>query len=161
MGARAAGEDMETIARGLTSRRERVRTALVAVLLAVLGWVGARAGVTLATWTDSASVGSNTFATATLQPPANPAATAACDGASSAKIDLSWTGAANGTSYDVRRSTTQGGPYSFLENTANTSYTNTGLATNTTYYYVLESKRANWTSGASPEVSATTPLICL
>jgi beta-galactosidase len=81
-------------------------------------------------------------------------------------IGLSWTAVtppANCTisSYSVYRSTTSGFTPSASNMIANgvtaTSYSNTGLATNTTYYYVIEALDADGSSAASQQVSATTP----
>ncbi len=121
-------------------------------------------GSTLAVWTDSAPVASNSFSSATLQPPAGLTATASCNGLLSAKITLSWTVASLADGYDVYRSTTNGGPYSLVTHVTGGStatYTNTGLSTNTTYYYVLQSTRNSWTSANSAQAQATTPLLCL
>ena len=93
--------------------------------------------------------------------PAGLAATAS----SSSVIGLSWTAVtppANCTisSYSVYRSTTSG----FTPGSGNliasgvtgTSYSNTGLAASTTYYYVVEAVDADGSSAASAQASATT-----
>jgi hypothetical protein len=60
-------------------------------------------------------------------------------GSNPARIDLSWTNQANSTSYNVLRSTTNGGPYTLLGNTTATAYTDTnGLVNGDTYYYVVD-----------------------
>src|SRR5262249_55491086 len=51
------------------------------------------------------------------------------------QVLLSWDPA--GTSYNVKRSTTNAGPYSIVGSPTNTSFADTGLANGTTYYYVV------------------------
>jgi len=81
-------------------------------------------------------------------------------------INLSWTAVtppANCTisSYNVYRSTTGGftpGSGNLVANgVASASYSNTGLAASTTYYYVVEALDADGTSAASAQTTATTP----
>ncbi|MBC8121892.1 MAG: hypothetical protein H7Y22_08670 [Gemmatimonadaceae bacterium] len=53
-------------------------------------------------------------------------------------VALSWSAAPGALSYTVRRSTTSGSNYSIVRSgLTTTSYTNTGLANGTTYYYVV------------------------
>jgi hypothetical protein len=56
-----------------------------------------------------------------------------------ARIDLAWSGQTNATSYNVLRSTTNGGPYTQIGTSTVTSYSDrTGLANGDTYYYVVQ-----------------------
>ncbi|MGH2727903.1 MAG: hypothetical protein ACRDKS_13105 [Actinomycetota bacterium] len=138
--------------------RTRASVTLASLLVVV------SAGAAFAFFTDSAPVGGNSFATATLQPPTGLAATASCQGLFTAKIVLSWTSASLADGYDVYRSTTNGGPYSNIAHVtggSTTTYTNTNLNTGTTYYYVLRSTRNSWTSVNSSQAQATTPVLCL
>ncbi len=51
---------------------------------------------------------------------------------------LSWAAAAGATAYNIRRSTTNGGPYGIVApNVTGLSYTNLGLTNAMTYYYVI------------------------
>jgi trimeric autotransporter adhesin len=83
---------------------------------------------------------------------------------SSSAIGLSWTGVTppancSISSYNVYRSTTSGftpGSGNLVASTAGTSYSNTGLAASTTYYYVVEAVDAEGSSGPSTQQSATT-----
>jgi hypothetical protein len=80
--------------------------------------------------------------------------------ASSSQINLSWAdNAINETSVIVSRSTTSGGPYSDIATLGanTTSYSNTGLAGSTTYYYVVRASNAAGSSALSAQASATTP----
>ena len=54
-----------------------------------------------------------------------------------AQIALSWTASLTASSYNVMRSTTNGGPYTTVGTSTTTSYTNTGLTNGTIYYYVV------------------------
>lgn len=61
------------------------------------------------------------------------------------QIQISWTAPADATSattYEIWRSTVSGGPYKYIDTTANTSYANLGMASGTTYYYVVRAKNA-------------------
>jgi hypothetical protein len=84
---------------------------------------------------------------------------------SSSAIGLSWTAVtppANCTisSYSVYRSTTSGFTASSSNLVASgvtgTTYSNTGLAASTTYYYIVEAVDADGSSGPSTQTSATT-----
>jgi len=70
------------------------------------------------------------------------------------QVGLSWTASAGATSYHVKRSTTQGGPYSQVAAITTTSYNDSGLTNGTRYYYVISALNANGESGNSAEVNA-------
>lgn len=92
------------------------------------------------------------------QPPAAPSSLTAT-AASSSQINLSWTdNSANEDNFVVARATTAGGPYTDVATlSANvTSYSDTGLAGTTTYYYVVRAKNSVGTSANTNEASATT-----
>ena len=106
-------------------------------------------------------LGSSTGCTTVPSAPAGLTATAS----SSSSISLSWTAVtppANCTisSYSVYRSTTSGftpGSGNLIASGVTTaSYTNTGLAASTTYYYKVEAVDADGTSAASAQATATT-----
>ena len=91
-------------------------------------------------------------------PPAAPSGLTAT-AASSSQINLNW--ADNSTDEDnfiVARSTTVGGPYTDVGvlSANSTSYSDTGLSANTTYYYVVRSRNSSGSSANSNEASATT-----
>ncbi|MDB6029348.1 MAG: hypothetical protein JWM68_5571 [Verrucomicrobiales bacterium] len=78
---------------------------------------------------------------------------------SSSQINLSWTDNANNeTGFTVSRGTNSGGPYTDIFTTAVnvTGYTNTGLASSTTYYYVVRAVNGVGSSALSAQASATT-----
>ena len=86
---------------------------------------------------------------------APPAPTGLSATAGNAQVSLSWTASAGATSYNVKSSTTNGGPYLTVSSPTGTSYTNTGLTNGTPYYYVVTAVNANGESGNSNQASAT------
>jgi len=70
-------------------------------------------------------------------------------------VALSWSPSSGATSYNVKRSTTSGGPYTRVASPTTTNYTNTGLTTGRTYYYVVTAVNTAGESSSSNEVSAT------
>ena len=75
---------------------------------------------------------------------------------SSSSITISWNAVSGATSYTVYRSTSRSGSFSSVGTTSSTSFTNTGLSANTTYYYKVTAANSYGTSGYSSTVSATT-----
>jgi len=73
-----------------------------------------------------------------------------------AQIVLSWAAASGATSYTLKRGTSAGHEnVTVISGYAGLTYTNTGLANETTYYYVVTATGAGGTSGSSAEASAT------
>ena len=59
-------------------------------------------------------------------------------------MGLSWTAVGGATSYNAKRSTTNGGPYTpFVIGVTSLSCTDTGLVNETTYYYVISAAIPN------------------
>lgn len=78
---------------------------------------------------------------------------------SSSQINLSWTdNSANEANFIIARSTTSGGPYSDIASLGanSTTYSNTGLSANTTYYYVVRATNTSGSSANSNEANALT-----
>ena len=74
------------------------------------------------------------------------------------KINLAWSASSGATSYTVKRATVSGGPYATVASgIATTSYVNGGLASGTTYYYVVAAVGPGGTSGDSNQASAVAP----
>jgi hypothetical protein len=68
---------------------------------------------------------------------------------------MSWTAVSGATSYNLKRSTVSGGPYTNLASgITGTSYTDTGLVNNATYYYVVSAVIATGESANSAEAAA-------
>ena len=87
---------------------------------------------------------------AALAPPTGLIATA-----ENAQVALSWNATNGATSYGVYRSAVSGGPYTLINSTTVTNYTDAGLINNTTYFYVVTATGTGGTSGYSSQVSAT------
>ncbi|HZU97532.1 MAG TPA: fibronectin type III domain-containing protein [Planctomycetota bacterium] len=77
----------------------------------------------------------------------------------SSQVGLTWSSSQGATSYAVLRGTVSGGPYVQVgtTNTGTTSFTDTGLKTRTTYFYVVQASSNGGTSPDSNEANATTP----
>jgi hypothetical protein len=75
--------------------------------------------------------------------------------AGSGQVGLSWSASSGATSYNVKRSTTSGGPYTIVASPTTTSYTDGGLTNGTTYYYVVSAVNTAGESATSTQVSAT------
>jgi hypothetical protein len=86
--------------------------------------------------------------------PGAPSGLAATPG--NGQISLTWTAASGATEYNVQRSTVSGGPYTTIQsNLTGTSFTNTGLANGTTYYYVVTGTNGVGEGPISNQASAT------
>lgn len=86
-------------------------------------------------------------------PPAAPTGLAATP--SNHQVSLTWNPTTTASSYNVKRSTTSGGPYTHVADATVSNDTDTGLANGTTYYYVVSAVNANGESANSSEVSGT------
>jgi hypothetical protein len=71
------------------------------------------------------------------------------------QVALSWTDSSKVRHFDVRRSTTNGGPYAKIASPTTASFTDLGLTGGTTYFYVVDAATATGTSSPSAQVSAT------
>jgi fibronectin type 3 domain-containing protein len=91
-------------------------------------------------------------ATPTAGAPATPTGLVATPG--NAQVSLTWTAVTGATSYNVKRSTTSGGPYTTVSSPTTNSYTNTGLTNGTTYFYVVSAVNGGGESANSTQVSA-------
>jgi len=75
---------------------------------------------------------------------------------SSSSITVSWSSVTGATGYKVYRSTSSSGTYSKAGDATTTSYTDTGLTANTTYYYKVSASNSAGESSQSSSVSAKT-----
>ena len=105
------------------------------------------------------SVGSSpnsTEASATPQVVVPGAPTNLTANAGNAQVALSWAGSSGATSYNLKSSTTTGGPYNIIApGLAGTSYTDSGVVNGTTYYYVISALNSAGESGNSNQATAT------
>lgn len=86
-------------------------------------------------------------------PPAVPTGLAATAG--NAQVALTWNASSGATSYNVKRSTTTGGPYTKISSPTVTNFTDTGLTNGTKYFYVVSAVNSSGESANSTEASAT------
>ena len=90
-----------------------------------------------------------------VAPPSAPAGLTATP-VSASQIDLAWTATAGVDSYNVKRSSTTGGPYTTLGSVTGTSFSDSGLTASTTYHYVVSAVNISGESTNSTQASATT-----
>lgn len=96
---------------------------------------------------------SNSTISTLLTPPAAPAGLAAMPGNN--QVGLSWNASAGATSYNVKRATVNGGPYTTITNVTTTTGLDTALSNGTIYYYVVSALNISGESTNSTQVSAT------
>ena len=89
-------------------------------------------------------------------PPAPPAAPTGVSAMSPGKkkITVAWTAVAGATSYTIKRGTVSGGPYMQVGTATTTSFTNGGLTSGVTYYYVVSASNAQGEGPNSVQVNA-------
>ncbi len=91
---------------------------------------------------------------APVNPPAVPTGLQATGG--NAQVSLSWNASTGAASYNVKRSTTNGGPYGTAVATPSaTNYTDSTVTNGTTYYYVVSAVNTAGQSANSAQASAT------
>ena len=102
---------------------------------------------------NAAGIATNASVTV-VAPPTAPSSLSAVAGDS--QVTLTWTAVANTTGYFIYRGTSSGNETTtVIGNYTGTSFTNTGLADGTTYYYVVTATNAGGLGARSPEASAT------
>jgi hypothetical protein len=69
-------------------------------------------------------------------------------------IALQWSAAANASSYNLKRSMTNGGTYSTIANVTTTNYSDAPVNPGTTYYYVISATNSAGESADSIQVAA-------
>jgi hypothetical protein len=112
-------------------------------------WTDRRGGGNEQIW--SANIADGT----TCTPPAAPTGVSATANGQTA-ANVSWTASAGATSYAILRSTTSGGPYSQVGTSTSTSFADSGLTCNTSYFYVVTASNGTCSSGNSAQASTTT-----
>ncbi len=71
------------------------------------------------------------------------------------QVDLSWSASAGASSYNVKRATASGGPYTTITNVTATSYDDTAVISGATYFYVVSAVNGSDESADSVQASAT------
>lgn len=74
------------------------------------------------------------------------------------QVFLAWSAPAGATSYNVKRSPSNGGPYTTIANRTITNCTDTTVINGTTYYYVISAIGAGGEGLNSSQISARPPL---
>lgn len=99
--------------------------------------------------------------TQTTHPPAAPTGLAAL-AMSFYRINLSWTGSLGAESYVVKRSMFSGGPYTTIAiGVSGTSFSDSMLFSDTSYYYVVSAVNANGEGADSSQASAKTSITAI
>jgi glucuronoarabinoxylan endo-1,4-beta-xylanase len=91
-------------------------------------------------------------------PPGSPAAPTGLTGAAgNGRVTLTWnpSGGTPATGYNVKRSTTSGGPYATIANLMATNFIDIPLSNSTAYYYVVAGTNGYGTSSNSTQVTLT------
>jgi len=92
----------------------------------------------------------------TVNPPAPPPApTGLSATAGNAHVLLSWNAVGGASSYNVKRATVTGGPYTTINSPGTNSYDDTTAVNGTTYFYVVSAVGAGGEGPNSSEASAT------
>jgi len=73
---------------------------------------------------------------------------------SASQVNLSWTASLSAVTYNVKRATVNGGPYTTIASPTATSFSDTPLTASTTYYYVISAVNAMGETANSVQVSA-------
>jgi hypothetical protein len=90
-----------------------------------------------------------------LPPPAAPANFTATT-PSNALVKLSWSASSGATGYNLKRATTNGGPYSILApDLTSTNFNDANVTNGVTYFYVVSALGSGGESANSVQVSAT------
>jgi len=105
---------------------------------------------------DAAGLVRDSFAIVKLAVVAPPAPTGLTAAPGNNRVDLDWNASSGATSYNVKRATVSGGPYSPLATgVTTTSYADTTAVNGTTYHYVVSAVNAAGESPDSNQASAT------
>ena len=124
--------------------------ALKSTLLSTVESVAALASIT----TTGGRLDVNSAIRSCMAPPASPTGLTATG--RDASVALSWSGGAGATGFMVKRSETSGGPYSpIATDVTGTTYVDTAVVNERTYYYVVSATNGLGASGDSNEASAT------
>lgn len=104
---------------------------------------------------DEVKIGDASETYASMVPRSKVAPTDVTANGGNALVALNWTGSAPATSYNVKRATVSGGPYTTVGSPSATSFTDNTAVNNTLYYYVVTAVTGVGESANSVQVSAT------
>lgn len=138
-----------------------MRWRAVAATVVLAGSVAALGQTALASFSSSSSADATYSSAALAAPPSLAVIQAVCTLGVSDSAQVNWLEPSDNkaSGYEILRSTTNGGPYTAIATVAGATtitYTDTGLAFATTYYYVVQATRNSWTSSQTTQVSVTT-----
>jgi DNA/RNA endonuclease G (NUC1)/fibronectin type 3 domain-containing protein len=109
-----------------------------------------------ASLTDNVNSPATQAVNITVNPPLPPPApTGLTATAGNAHVQLGWNAVGGAASYNVKRGTAPGGPYSTINSPGTNSYDDTTAVNGTTYYYVVSAVGAGGEGANSSEASAT------
>jgi hypothetical protein len=89
-----------------------------------------------------------------FSPPSDAPAELTATAAGNGLVQLNWSAASAGTSYNVKRSLIDGGPYFTITNVTATSFADTKVVNNQSYYYVVSAVNAAGEGANSAQASA-------
>jgi len=72
------------------------------------------------------------------------------------RVDLMWNDSVGAVTYNIKRSTVSGGPYTQITSVSGTDYSDITLSESTTYYYVVSAANSVGQSGDSVQAAVTT-----
>ena len=92
-------------------------------------------------------------------PPASPTGVTAAGAVNG--ISLSWPDVTQATGYNVKRSTTSGGPYVVVASPRTAGYVDTAVINHVTYYYIVSAVNSSGESANSAEVNSMENLVTI
>jgi rhamnogalacturonan endolyase len=112
------------------------------------------------TATSAAGTSTNSVSAVAVPLPAPPAsAPGSLSGIfDSTSVILNWSAVPGAVGYIIRHATSSSGPFIYVQNVTETTYTDTGLSTSQTYYYQISAVNAAGVSGSSSATVVPPPI---
>lgn len=119
--------------------------------------------VSAGSFLDTASTSAATIFTTAVEAPTDVSASFDCGLLTIGKhVVVSWTGVSGADDYEVRRRSGTSGDFTAVGTTSSTSFSDTTVALDTTYEYVVVTRAGTWESSpSSPPAQVTTPSACV